>query len=352
MAAITKFKLPVTNLETERDRWCNLYKVLNEPKPEIVPSPRHAVWKKNKSVLWYYPAQEKKYDIPLFLVYSLLNKPYILDISEKNSVIGNLNKQGFDVYMYDWGSPGLEDKDLTLDNYLLDYLEMAIRVAVRHAKVPEISLVGYCIGGTLSAMLASITDLPIKNLVLAAVPMDYSNFILPDKWVEAMQNGSLSLDRMIDAYEVIPSEFLYATFLALQGFNIGPNVNLVTRGHDHTYVDKWRRMDKWTKDAVTFSGAAFKQMLNDLYKDNKLVKGEMVIGGKKVDLSKIKCSLLVITSTRDELVLESQSLPVMDLVSSEDKTYQLEEAGHVSICLTGQFAFAVAPWLATRSNLE
>jgi class III poly(R)-hydroxyalkanoic acid synthase PhaC subunit len=352
MAAISKLKLPVTNLETERDRWCNLYKVLNEPKPEIVPSPRQAVWKKNKSVLWYYPAEEKKYDIPLFLVYSLLNKPYILDISEKNSVVGNLNKQGYDVYMYDWGSPGLEDKDLTLDNYLLDYLEMAIRVALRHAKVPEISLVGYCIGGTLSAMLASITDLPIKNLVLAAVPIDYSNFILPDKWVGAIQNGSLSLDQMIDAYEVIPSEFLYATFLALQGFNIGPNVNLVTRGHDHAYVDKWRRMDKWTKDAVTFSGAAFKQMLNDLYKDNKLVKGEMVIGGKKVDLSKIKCSLLVITSTRDELVLESQSLPVMDLVSSEDKTYQLEEAGHVSICLTGQFAFAVAPWLATRSNLD
>lgn len=350
MAANTKFNLPVPKLETERDRWGNLYKVLNEPKPEIVPSPRQAVWKKNKSVLWYYPAQEKKYDIPLFMVYSLLNKAYILDISEEKSVIGNLNKQGYDVYMYDWGSPGLEDKDLTLDNYVLDYLEMAVRVAIRHANVQEISLVGYCIGGTLAAMLTSISDLPIKNLVLAAVPIDYSDFILPDKWVDAMQNGSLSLDRMIDAYELIPSEFLYLTFLALQGFNIGPNVNLFTRGHDHEYVDKWRRMDKWTKDPVTFSGAAFKQMLNDLYKDNKLVKGEMIIGGKSVDLRNINCSLLVITSTRDELVLERQSLPVMDLVSSEDKTYQLEEAGHVSICLTGQFAYAISPWLSTRSS--
>lgn len=350
MAAITRFKLPVTNLETEQERWHQLYKVLHEPKPEIKSSPRQSVWRKNKSVLWFYPAQEKKYDVPIFMVYSLLNKPYILDISEETSVIGNLNKQGYDVYMFDWGSPGLEDKGITLDNYVLDYLEMAVRVALRHAKAPEISLVGYCIGGTLSAMLASITDLPIKNLVLAAVPIDYSDFILPDKWVKAMHDGTLSLDRMIDAYEVIPSEFLYTTFLALQGFNIGPNVNLVTRAHDRKYVDKWRRMDKWTRDAVTFSGAAFKQMLNDLYKDNKLVKGEMTLGGKKVDLSKIDCSLLVITSTRDELVLESQSLPVMELVSSEDKTYQLVEAGHVSICLTGQFAFAVDPWLSTRSK--
>ncbi|MCM3584378.1 alpha/beta fold hydrolase [Mesobacillus maritimus] len=352
MGSTLKGRLPVPNLNTEKDRWCQLYKVLNEPRPEIIPSPRQAVWKKNKSVLWYYPAKEKKYDIPLFMVYSLLNKPYILDISEQNSVIGNLTKQGYDVYMYDWGSPGLEDKDITLDNYILDYLEMAIRVALRHSKVSEISLVGYCIGGTLSAILASITDLPIKNLVLAAVPIDYSDFILPDQWVNAIQDGTLNLDRMINAYEVIPSEFLYATLLALQGFNIGPNINLITRGHDQAYVDKWRRMDKWLKDPVTFSGAAFKQMLNELYKNNKLVKGELVIGGKRVDLRNIDCNILVITSTNDNLVLESQSLPVMDLVSSEDKTYQLVEAGHVSICLTGKFAFAIDPWLSTRSDLN
>lgn len=103
-------------------------------------------------------------------------------------------------------------------------------------------------------------------------------------------------------------------------------------------------------DAVTFSGACFKQMFNELYKENKLVKGELKIGGYDVDLRKINCSVLVLTSTRDELVLESQVLPIMDLITSEDKTYQLVEAGHVSLCLTGQFAYEIAPWLSTRSN--
>jgi polyhydroxyalkanoate synthase len=229
-------------------------------------------------------------------------------------------------------------------------LEVAVKRALRHSGAKEISLVGYCIGGMLSAMLTSRTDLPIKNLVLAAVPIDYSNAIVPNKWVKALQNGTLNFDRFADAYEVIPSEFLYAIFMALQGFNIGPTINLVTRAHDQKYVDKWRNMDKWMKDAVTFSGAAFKQMMNELYKDNKLVKGEMKIGGQKVDLTNIKCSTLVITSTRDELVLESQSLPIMDLISSEDKTYQHVEAGHVSLCLTGQFAFAIDPWLSARST--
>lgn len=84
--------------------------------------------------------------------------------------------------------------------------------------------------------------------------------------------------------------------------------------------------------------------------DNKLVKGEMKIGGRKADLSNIKCSTLVITSTRDELVLETQSLPVMDLISSDDKAYQYVEAGHVLLCLTGQFAYPIDPWLSTRSK--
>lgn len=342
--------IPFLNLECEKKRWNTIYKVLSEPKPDIESTPRKAVWKKGKAVLWYHAAPEKKYNTPLFLAYSLLNKAYILDISEEGSVVGNLTKQGYDVYLLDWGSPGLEDKDLTLDNYLIDYLEVAVKRALRHSGVKDISLVGYCIGGMLSAMLTSQTNLPIKNLVLAAVPIDYSDAIVPNKWVKALQNGTLDFDRFADAYDVIPSEFLYAIFMALQGFNIGPTINLVTRAHDKKYVDKWRNMDKWMKDAVTFSGAAFKQMMNELYKDNKLVKGEMKIGGHKVDLTNIKCSTLVITSTRDELVLESQSLPIIDLISSKDKTYQHVEAGHVSLCLTGQFAFAIDPWLSTRSN--
>ncbi|KKK38603.1 hydroxyalkanoic acid synthase [Mesobacillus campisalis] len=351
MASSTLINIPAASLENERARWNAIYKVLTEPKPEIVPTPRQAIWRKNKSVLWHYPAAEKKYETPLFLVYSLLNKPYILDISEEGSVIGNLTKMGYDVYMYDWGTPGLEDRNITLDQYVTNYLEMSVRHALRHSRAEEISLVGYCLGGTMSAILASITDLPIKNLVLAAVPLDYSTFILPEKWVKAIQDGTLGFDQLTDAYEVIPSQFLFAVFMALQGFNIGPNINLITRGHDPKYVDKWRRMDKWMKDSVSFSGAAFKQMLKEWYKDNKLVKGEMIIGGKRMDFGNIKCSLLVITSTRDELVLESQSLPIMDLVSSEDKTYELVEAGHVSICLTGQFAFAVDPWLSSRSKV-
>jgi poly(3-hydroxyalkanoate) synthetase len=109
-------------------------------------------------------------------------------------------------------------------------------------------------------------------------------------------------------------------------------------------------MDKWTKDPASYSGAAFKQLFNDLYKDNKLLKGELKIGGRIVDLKNIKCSFFVFSTSRDTLILEQQSLPVIEMVSSEDKTYQVFEGGHVSLALTGKFAIFADNWLSTRSQ--
>ncbi|EKN68769.1 poly(R)-hydroxyalkanoic acid synthase, class III, PhaC subunit [Neobacillus bataviensis LMG 21833] len=340
---------PLLNIEKETKRWNNLYKIMTEHKPEIVPTPRQRIWKKNKTTLWYHPAKDKKHDVPIFLVYSLLNKVYILDVGEGSSVVGGLTERGYDVYLLDWGSPGLEDSDITLDNYIIDYMENALKRALRHSGAKEISLAGYCLGGTIAAILASITKLPIRNLTLAAVPIDFSIGIVPDKWLEGLQKGSLSFDQFTDAHETIPSEFLYLMFRVLSPVYGSPKINLITRAHDEEYVEKWRRMDKWTKDTASFTGAAFKQMFNDLYKDNKLLKGDLMIGGRKVDLKNITCPLFVFSCSRDTLVLDKQSLPVMDLVSSEDKTYEVYEGGHVSLALTGVFAEIWDKWLSSRS---
>ncbi|WP_144552451.1 alpha/beta fold hydrolase [Bacillus sp. X1(2014)] len=350
MNALGTNLIPSFNLEKELKRWNQLNKIITGSKPDIVPTPRQAVWKKNKATLWYHPAKEKRHTIPVFLVYSLLNKVYILDIGEGSSVVGGLTERGYDVYLLDWGSPGLEDSDITLDNYIIDYLENALKRALRHSGAKEISLAGYCLGGTIAAILASITELPIKNLSLAAVPIDFSIGVLPDKILEGLQKGQLSVDRFADALETIPSEILYLMFRMLSPSDVSPKINLFTRAYDEKYVEKWRRMDKWTKDSASFAGAAFKQMFNDLYKNNKLLKGELVIGGRKVDLKNITCPLFVFSCSRDTLILEQQSRPVMDLVSSMDKTYDVYEGGHVSLVLNGVFAEIWDKWLSARSQ--
>lgn len=355
MAVDTPFKdlFPPLEIDSEKEmkRWKHLFQVLNEPEPKIGDTPRTEVWRKNKSVLWHYPAKQKKYGIPLFFVYSLFNKPYILDIAPKASVIEGLTNRGYDVYLLDWGTPGYEDKNIGLDTYIEKYLRTAVKRAIRHSGAEEITVVGYCLGGTIASIYASITEEPIKNLIVATVPIDFTEFAGPDKWIEGFRKGDINVDRLIDVYGNVPSAYVEAMFRAVSApIYFSHYTTLVNRAHDARYVDKWRRMNKWTTDQVPFAGEAFRQLANDLIKENKLVKGELMIGNKHVDLINIKSNLFVISSSNDNLVPEPQSLPIMDLVSSEDKTYKLVEAGHVSLALTGLFAAVVDEWASTRSN--
>lgn len=353
MATETPIKelFPTLDYEKEMERWNQFFKVLNEPEPKIGHTPKQEVWRKNKSILWHYPAKQKKFEIPLFFVYSLFNKPYILDVAPKASVIEGLTNLGYDVYLLDWGAPGYEDKNIGLDSYIQDYLRNAVKRAIRHSGAEEITIVGYCLGGTIASIYASIAEEPIKNLIVATVPIDFEHFVGPEKWGEGIRNGDINIDRFIDVYGIVPPAFVEGMFRAISAPVYFSNYTLLlNRAYDKRYVDKWRRMNKWTKDQVPFAGEAFRQLSNELFKANKLVKGELMIGNKKADLKNIKANLLVVSSANDHLILEPQSLPIMNLVSSEDKTYKLVEAGHVSLALTGMFAPVVHEWSASRSN--
>jgi len=346
-----KGSIPEFDYQKEMDRWANVVKLLSEPEPKVGQTPRTEVWRKNKSVLWHYPAKQKKYEIPLFFVYSLFNKPYILDIDPKKSVIKNLTDMGYEVYLLDWGTPGYEDKKIGIDTYVDKYLKTAVKRAIRHSEAEEITLVGYCLGGTIASIYASVAEEPIKNLIVATVPIDFSTFVGPEKWAEGLRNGDFNIDHFLDVYGVVPPKYVEMMFRAVGAPIYFTNYTmLLNRAHDHRYVEKWRRMNKWTLDQVPFAGEAYKQFANELVKGNKLVKGEFMVGKRAADLKNIRANLFVVSGSRDNLVLEEQSKPIMDLVTSEDKTYVCVESGHVGLALSGLFAGIVDQWASSRSN--
>src|SRR5919202_6166950 len=139
-------------------------------------TPKEVVWTKNKAKLYRYePYREKKYPVPILMVYALINRPYVLDLLPGNSFIEYLVNEGFDVYLLDWGIPGDEDQDLDVENYILDYLPRAVKKVLRTSGAEEFTLFGYCMGGTMAAMYAALfPDKPLKNLVPLAAPFDFS----------------------------------------------------------------------------------------------------------------------------------------------------------------------------------
>ncbi|MCM2534282.1 hypothetical protein NDK43_20415 [Neobacillus pocheonensis] len=165
-----------------------------------------------------------------------------------------------------------------------------------------------------------------------------------------LKNGSFNLDRFIDVYGLIPTWFNEGVFRAINApISYSPYVNLIKNADNKRFVEKWHLMDSWLQDQVPFTGGVFRQLVNDFIKENKLMKGSFTVHGKKVDLENITANLLVISSKNDNLVLEEQSRPMMDLVSSEDKTFLVVEAGHTSLAFSGKMGTLADQWLCSRS---
>ena len=174
-------------------------------------TPKELVWSLNKAKPYRYiplVEPEKQHRTPLLLVYALINKPFIFDLVPGRSFIEFMVENGFDVFLLDWGIPGLEDKNTTMDDYVVKYLYRAVRKVLRVSKSKDISILGYCIGATLTVAFAgAYPEVPIRNIVLLTAPVDFSH--QPEGSMAVwLDEGRLDVDKLVDTVENIPGELI------------------------------------------------------------------------------------------------------------------------------------------------
>ncbi|QFT90364.1 Poly-beta-hydroxybutyrate polymerase [Bacillus sp. THAF10] len=314
---------------------------------------RKAVWKKNKATLWYYPSSTKKFKTPVFITYSLINQPFILDLLPGKSTIEALVKNGFDVYLIDFGKPSLEDQQMTLSDYVSSYIHQAVQKTLQHARVEELTMIGYCLGGTLAAIYASIHPKAIKNLILLVTPIDFSKSPYFDKWVMRLRKEGTASFAYMEELGIIPSSYVKAGVrLVTTPVYFTPYISLLLKAHDRDYVEKWIRFHTWTEGHIPMTSGVAKQMMEDFTLENKLIKGSFSIQSKKAKLSNITANLLVVGTENDRLVPLHQMMPIMDKVASKDKHVHVLKGGHTAATVeNGQLPSYMDDWLTSRSIL-
>ncbi|MGD6832663.1 alpha/beta fold hydrolase [Sutcliffiella halmapala] len=313
---------------------------------------RHAIWKKNKATLWYYPAKEKKYKVPLFLIYSLVNRPFILDLGHGRSSIEAFVQNGYDVYLLDFGIPGLEDRNLSIDDYVKEYIQRGVQRALKHAQADEITVFGYCLGGTLAAIYCALAKEPIKNLILIVTPIDFERIPFFDSWIQALREERVSFDKYIEEMGIIPGPKVEAGMRLLTSpIYYSPYLSLLRKAQDREYVDKWIRFNTWTKGHIPLTAKTAIQINTDLVKENKLIRGNLEINEKNVDLAAIRANLLVVVTEGDRLVPKEQCLPILNAVTSPDKSCEILQGGHTGTTVKdGKLPDFLASWLPERSS--
>jgi polyhydroxyalkanoate synthase len=318
---------------------------------DVGTAPKTLVYEEDKLKLYRYTREtEATCRTPVLIVYALVNRQYMLDLQPDRSMIRNLLNLGLDVYIIDWGYPTKADMYLTLDDYINGYIDDCVDVVKKTAQSERVNLMGICQGGTFSAIYASLNPGKVQNLITLVAPIDFStNEGLLFNW-----SKHLDIDGLVDSYRIIPGDFLNNGFLMLMPFNLNIRkyVDMLDVMEDKDKLLNFLRMEKWIFDSPAQAGECLRQFIKDLYQGNKLVRGELEIGGKRVDLGKITMPLLNIFASADHLVPPAATKPLNDLVGTEDKTLYEFKGGHIGVFVGSksqkELAPAISKWLHER----
>ncbi len=315
-----------------RRGWSDVFPVQDDPSPT---TPFEVVAEYGKLRLRYYRAQGKPQPTPLFLLYALVKRPFILDLQPERSVVETLTRQGFNVYLTDWIPPTPDDAWRGFDAYVNTDLVHTVQFIRRRESVKQISLLGYCLGGLLGAMYTALYPDTVKNYIALALPLDMSVREIGLSTLTSTFNPETST-LVAKTYGNCPAWMIHASFTAMAPVHhaMGKYVDLYRHKAREGYVDTFALFERWMHSDVPLAGQLFQELSLDLFRYNRLMRGQFYVGGLLVSLHHITCPVLNIIGSYDDVVHPKSSLPLLGLTGSRDAQNLLFPAGHMGLAVS------------------
>lgn len=253
-------------------------------------------------LLQFDPTTETVCEIPLLIFPPWINKFYILDLRPENSMIRWLTGQGFTVFVASWVNPDRKLADKTFEDYMIEGVYDATQQVMTQCGVDRVNTVGYCIGGTLLSValahMAARGDKRINSATFFAAQQDFAEagdllLFTNEEWLRSIEQ------QMDQAGGFLPSQSMADTFNALRGNDLIWSffVSNYLMGKEPRPFD----LLFWNADQTRMPKALHLFYLRNFYKDNALAKGELTLGGERLDLSKVKIPIFVQSSKEDHI---------------------------------------------------
>ncbi len=316
-------------------------------------TPKDVVYERGTLRLYHYQAQSPEvYRVPVMLVMATTNKAFVFDLAPGQSMVEFLLKRGFDVFVVDWAPPMPEERSLALADYTQDFLPTCVRKVQSITGEPDVSIVGYCMGGVLSLIYAAThADGPLKNLVCLTTPVDFSKMELTRVWQDPRY---FDVDRLVDTLGIVPAEVVTQGFeMQRPAQRVAGQLRVWEQMWNDEFVKSFRAFERWGNETLPLAGEYFRETTKEFLWENKLYNGRLNVAGRSADLAQIRVPVLSICAEHDHLVPYECSQPLLGMVSSEDTEEVKLKGGHVSVIAGPNAVRRMWPkldsWLAERS---
>ncbi len=311
----------------------------------LMPTPRSTALEDGPARLYRFVAAggvEPRRAPPVLLVPSMFNRWYVVDLGHGRSLVEALVNAGFDTWVLDWGVPHDEDRYFTWADTVARLSRMLRRVR-RLTGARQVSVIGYCMGATLTAIHAALHPDEYATLVDLMGPIDFS---------DAGMLRRLTDPKWFDAYIAeagnVASQQLQAAFLLLRPTQqISKWVALLDHLDDPEYVKAFAALETWNNDNVPFPADAYITYIEELYQHNCLIRGTHQVDGRTVDLHDITCPVLTVVAERDHICPPPAALALDAAVGSVKKKVVTLPGGHVGSVVGSKAPHRLYPELVT-----
>ena len=291
-----------------------------------------AVVYRNKmlELIQYTPSTEMVHETPLLIFPPWINKFYILDLKDQNSLIKWTVDQGFTVFVVSWVNPDASYADVGMDDYIRDGYLRAMAEVRRITGQAQINTVGYCIAGTtLSATLAHLEkmgDTTVKSATFFTTMTDFSD---PGEVGVFLDNDFVDgIERQVATDGVMSSVFMSRTFSYLRSNDLiyKPAIRSYMMGEAPPAFD----LLYWNGDGTNLPGKMAVEYLRRLCQDDELATGKFPVFGEPVNLANIIIPIMAIACETDHIAAWKSSLNGIRKFGSKDKTFIVSQSGHVA----------------------
>ncbi|MBF0305282.1 MAG: alpha/beta fold hydrolase [Alphaproteobacteria bacterium] len=262
------------------------------------------VWTEGSSRLLDYGGANQ--GAPVLVVPSLINRAYVLDLTERRSLMRHLAGRGFRPWLLDWGRPGEAERAFGLDEYVGGRLLRAM-AAMRDSTGGRPVLVGYCMGGLLALAAAALAPKAARALVMLATPWDFH----AAQPAQARLIAGLERDwrPAIDEAGGLPVDVLQALFAGVDPTSVGRKFrSFLDLDPKSAKARLFVAVEDWLNDGIPLVAGVANECLFDWYGRNVTASGAWRVAGQPVRPQAIRQPTLVMVPTRDRIVPPASAL--------------------------------------------